>query len=393
MTLSAIQLQNYNDFNKRLGFNDGHCSGGPGAKNSGSLVLSKDPAHSTLPPKMLTVNNVDELKKIIGLTTPASDGHINYPTPQETSLVKEQPDAKHTQHLMKVMRCCVAGDSNKVASSDKEILQKTAFPMTLATFSVEDHTVKNGEVLKLTDGTMANFGSLTIEAGGQIECDGSAFLNCQNLNQVGSQLGGDYTFNLVPQALTPDRAENGDDGKDGDKGAKGDNGASCSNNCKKQPSNGSQGHPGGEGGNGENGAHGVNGPILQCHINNATGNISVHVGAQAGQDGGNGGKGGNGGPGGDPGDNPGNKCTGASSGPAGDPGHGGDGGDGGKGGDGAQLYLSYGGSPSFTSKITKSTGGAYGALGLGGDSNTSYNGSNGQPGAGGADPIFEPISE
>lgn len=391
MQLSDKQLQNYNDIKKRFGFGEDDRSAIiPNSVDSGVVIFSKDPAQSSIPPKLLTVNSVEDLKQLIGMATPSDADKINYPTPLTADNARSEPSAKQKSHLNNVMRCCIAGDIDRIAESDKEMLKQAVFPMTLAAFSVEDHTVKSGEVLKLTGGTYNSFGTLTVEAGGQIECDGNAHLTCQNFIQEGTQPANNYTFNLAVPAITPAQAENGENGDDGEQGAAGDNGASCANHCKKKPGDGEQGHSGGDGGNGEYGANGINGPILQCQINNASGEISVLVGSQSGQDGGNGGNGGNGGAGGEPGSNADGKCESASAGPTGDPGHGGNGGIGGNGGDGAQLYLDYSGSPTFRTDVVTSEGGKGGTKGVGGDNNSSYDGNPGADGMDGTDPVFEP---
>ncbi|MBL6449577.1 hypothetical protein JMN32_24920 [Fulvivirga sp. 29W222] len=387
MSLSVEQQQNFNTFNKRLGFESEVPSSFPSEVKNGRLILSKDPAKSSVPPKLITVNNIDELKALIKAPSAGSNGQVDYLPPLNLTAVKSKSDLSKSQRqqLKRMTLSYVIGDSDKVGSDDKEFINKTAFPLTLAAFTADNYTVESGKVLTLTDGTVNNFGTLTVEAGGQIESDGTAYLNCQTLIQQGQVTPGTYTIRCELPAIDPAQAENGDPGNTPTTpGEKGKNGVKCSSHCKSNPTNGSQGAGGGNGGNGHDGLHGAHGPILYCTINNAEGNIVIYAGAQEGQKGGDGGNGGNGGPGGPPGDNPG-PCTNAQSGSQGNGGDGGDGGKGGNGGDGSQVYFTYGGTGTVSPMFGHTNGAKGGSRGQRGtgfeDGKDGEPGDNGDPGA------------
>ncbi|WP_192349050.1 hypothetical protein [Algoriphagus sp. Y33] len=75
MSLSKEQQQNFEAFNKRLGFKSGTLSSFPLGKKAteGRVRLSKDPAKSSGPPKMITVNTIDEPKALINAPDTGSD--------------------------------------------------------------------------------------------------------------------------------------------------------------------------------------------------------------------------------------------------------------------------------------------------------------------------------
>jgi hypothetical protein len=396
MSLSKEQQQHYDAFNKRLGFAPGMQSSFPsGEKATGRTRLSKDPAKSSVPPKLITVNDIGELKALINAPNTRRDDHVDYVPSLNLGAVKSKSDLPKDQRaqLKRMALSYLIGNPDKVGSDNKELINKMSFPLILAAFSVENYTVKSGEVLTLSDGTVHNFGTLTIEQGGQIESDGTTYLNCQNLIQQGQVSKGTYTIRCELPAIDPPKAENGIPGNTPTTpGEKGQNGVKCNSHCKTSPTNGGKGTGGGNGGHGHDGLHGAHGPILYCQIANIEGDIVLYAGAQEGQKGGDGGAGGNGGPGGPPGDSPGS-CPTAQTGPQGNGGTGGDGGKGGDGGDGSQIYFTYSGSGTVSPAFGSSNGGEGGAKGNKGtgipDGDYGHPKGNGSPGA---PPVIKAVS-
>jgi len=390
MSLSEVQQKGFNACNARLGFKAGEVSKLP--TNNKKIVFSKDPKQSSVPPKMITVSNIDELMSLLDLPDHGSDEHINYP--QALSIKAADKLTSNNEHqLRNMLNCCVAGDARKVSDNDKALIHNSLFPMNIAAFAVDSYTVKSGEVLEIKDGTVTNIGTLTVEQGGQIKCDGTANLNCQNLIQNGTQTGSNYTINLSLPEISPAQAGPGDPGtKPTTPGEPGNPGANCNSHCKSAPTNGGKGHNGGPGGNGDNGTHGANGPILHCQVSSATGSIRIYAGAQEGQIGGNGGKGGDGGAGGAAGTSASN-CPKAANGSQGDGGRGGDGGTGGNGGAGAQVYFHYSGSASIDPVFGTTNGAKGGNPGAPGAGPTNAgSGGHGDSGKPGAPPVIQALS-
>ncbi|SFU19129.1 hypothetical protein SAMN04489724_0105 [Algoriphagus locisalis] len=387
MSLSKEQLQNFHAFNQRLGFEPAAQSVFPQEVKNGRLILSKDPAKSSVPPKIITIKSLDELKALINAPDTGSDDHIDYLPSLNLAVSKNKSELSKDDRLQlkKIALSYVIGNPDKVGSANIELINKLSFPLTLAAFTAENYTVKSGEILTLKDGVAPNFGTLTVEQGGQIESDGTAYLSCQKLIQQGQVTSGTYTIRCELPAIEPQKAESGTPGTTPTApGEKGQNGVKCGSHCKTSPTNGGKGTGGGNGGHGHEGLHGSHGPILYCQIANIEGNIAIYAGAQEGQKGGDGGPAGNGGPGGPPGDSP-SGCPTAQTGPQGNGGTGGDGNRGGDGGDGAQVYFTYSGSGSvspFFGHTNGATGGLKGNKGTGiPDGDDGKPGGNGNPGA------------
>lgn len=215
------------------------------------------------------------------------------------------------------------------------------------TFAPQDLTVtpENPLVINAEGGgaTSLNFGSVTIQAGGQIHISTSAHLTMQTLLVQGS--GSAPTFVVA-----------GGDGAAGPDGPPGTSTGAC-------PTQGSSSTS--DGGNGGDGADGQDAPFVSMSVGEATGPIMITAMGGGGGEGGNGGTGGLGG-------------------------SGGDGGQGGAGGLGSDVVMYYQGqTPSdFQAQSVDAAGGQGGAGGAAGASSatlacspeTGDGGSSGAPG-------------
>ncbi|MCH7410661.1 hypothetical protein MM239_14735 [Belliella sp. DSM 111904] len=187
MPLTTEQQQNFEAFAARLGFQSGeHTSTLPmtGFKNEASSkkrVFSKDPSLATTPHKLVSIGNIDALKAAIGASNHENDEHITYPDPLniEPNVKKRDLSMNQVQHLKRIAHAYIHGNSKKISESDKTLINNTLFPTTLAAYSEPDYTVKSGEILELHEGTVANYGVLTVEPGGEIRVLGDASMNCQ----------------------------------------------------------------------------------------------------------------------------------------------------------------------------------------------------------------------
>lgn len=187
MPLSKEQQQNFEAFASRLGFQPGeHTSSLPSegykkSANSTKRVLSKDPAKTTTPHKLVSIGHIDALKAAIGASDDENDSHITYPEPLNLEANQKRRDlsSDQIQHLKRIAHAYIHGNSSKISESDKALINNTLFPTTLAAYSEPDYTVKSGEVLEIHAGTVANYGVLTVEPGGEILVLGDASMNCQ----------------------------------------------------------------------------------------------------------------------------------------------------------------------------------------------------------------------
>lgn len=191
MSLSKEQQQNFEAFSARLGFQPGeHTStlasvGFKKAANNAKMVLSKDPGEATAPHKLVSIGNIDALKAAIGASDDENDGHITYPEPLgiEANVKRRDLSGDQIHQLKKIAHAYIHGNSGKISESDKALINNTLFPTTLAAYSEQNYTVKNGEVLELHSGTVANYGILTVEPGGKILVLGDSSMNCQQFIQ------------------------------------------------------------------------------------------------------------------------------------------------------------------------------------------------------------------
>ena len=219
--------------------------------------------------------------------------------------------------------------------------------------------------------TVANFGTVTLEPGGYIECRTQTHFYCEKLIKK-SEYSSDY----------PDILILGDDGGtttcavNGIEGSVGENGKDACT-CTTSATKGCHGGHGSGGGNGCDGLDGLDASTADFTIRELTGHIIVLNQGGNGGHGSDGGSGGNGGDGGYGGHGL-NECH-LCGGDGGNGGHGGHGGNGGNGGHGSQVTINYssspeGGSISPVAGIARGgrggKGGACGHFGQGGSGGT-----------------------
>ena len=175
---------------KQLGLNPSHVI--PVIRTGdkkGPTRLSADPKISDYPPQKLTVSDLDELKRLTGI--PDSDfqkgavpEHHPVPPPWDQKLNGSMPQdltPEQNNHIVKAMISYLWGDSSKVKSY-KAIIEKHHMPMDIATFAAGTVTVSPGSPLQLGPGNSgSNFGTVTIEPGGQIVVIGDSHVTIQEL--------------------------------------------------------------------------------------------------------------------------------------------------------------------------------------------------------------------
>jgi len=153
----------------------------------GPTILSGDPAESHVPPTLITVNSIAELKSLHGVPDEhysvrgITDAAIDYPDelPRERMMLADtapdicalrdslQPE-EHDQ-LRKAAQAYVLGNSEKVAAFEP-MINAAMFPTQVAAFNGEAITVSANSPLIIKGSTMItlNYGSITVEPGGQI---------------------------------------------------------------------------------------------------------------------------------------------------------------------------------------------------------------------------------
>lgn len=353
---------------------------------SGPTILSEVPEHtSAIPAHILTFDSVDEIKRLCGNSDEQFERGLmqahhallpEWPKEKDNHLPQDL-EAQENHNLRQALIAFVYGHSDRVKSY-KTIIEKHYFPMMVGAFAIQDVTVSAGHPLILTGNNQTyNFGTVTIEPGGQIINQG---VNVAIVAQKMVVLANDaalvtatdspHTFDSSGQdgknadQVPPDQGGYPDQGAPGAAGV--DNNDDC--NCRQQAGQGGTGQTGNTGQSGVNGGNGTSGGQIKLTITNMTGNYSFK---SSGGQGGNGGKGGKGGKGqtGGPGGSASTYCGGGTQGTGGPGGKGGQGGGAGKGGDAGDIYVTYTAgdpAPTFSFTAQAATKGLYGVGGDGG---------------------------
>ena len=356
----------------------------------GGMHLTEDPETSAVAPHLLTVADVQTLKKMAGVEDAIFD-HPSAPRIEAMPHVNELPheisDPRHPL-VCQAMNSYVFGDSRKV-SSWEPLLNKLRFPMQIATF-VGDTIVVSPEsplIIGKKDGhpVAPLFDKVEIQPGGQIICLAPAKPTFRTLSSQATA----HSLTQVGDPVPPNFLSRGGDGGNGGDGggsnlpaaSPGGKGSDATESGKSGCNAAGTGGTGGKGNNGTKGGDGGRGgdaSSITCSVDVMNGAFVVGSIGGNGGNGGNAGAGQNGGPGG-PG---GNSCRSCG---VGAQGLGGDGGDaapagiGGDGGNGDKVYINFkSGNATFTISDAKANGGDGGNGATGGGGGTgSTNGNNG----------------
>ncbi|MEM9593083.1 MAG: hypothetical protein AAGD06_02400 [Acidobacteriota bacterium] len=382
--------------------NDVHRGTLDTSEGGGPFILSGDPAESRIPPKLVTVASLAEMKAIYGVPDEhfdrgqASDHHLDYPEPladDRASLhdrvrnlcdLDEQLSWRESEQIRRAAHAFVYGDSRRVASYEP-LINAILFPTQVARFAGDSVVVKPGHplVFKGEQPVEATFDNVVVEPGGEIITDVELQFSSTRFVQESLSPNGDTggrTINVCPNfddatqtciTETPGTGTIGGAGGTGGQGRAGTPGNQSSGKnakCTAQPGNGGAGGTGGPGTPGSAGAAGVPLQPSTFDLGRVTGTITVNLGPGDGQQGGKGGTGGTGGEGGQPGTSP-SLCGSALKGAGGRGGVGGKGGTGGTGGNGAtiQIFFDPESTPDFVQNVLSGRGGQGGTAGEGGD--------------------------
>jgi hypothetical protein len=399
--LTPAQKSDYEAELARLGCREHKGTVKP-RSGKGPILLSSDPEESAILPYFIEVHSLDELKRLGGIP----DEHFaknkikaaDFGLPQKSTINLAAQDLRElssaeVQELVTAGRAYVLGPSHAVAQY-KEIFERLFMPAPVAVFSGENVIVTKDHPLVFSgpNPVVANFGTITVEPGGQIRLQTNVTLTAQELHQVGANgklSAGDFTGQTVTSLGTMGATgATGGAGGIGSQGTPGSPGVDGKSSCDTQATMGGTGNPGTPGGDGGGGGTGGDANAGQFTLGVITGGLSVLTSGGNGGPGGPAGKGGQGGAGG-PGGAATNQCGAGPQGAGGNGGPGGNGGSGGAAGAGAVLYIKYTTLQGDVSTQTpQGVGGAGGAGGPGGTPGTGSTaggaGASGKPGAAGA---------
>ncbi|HWF52537.1 MAG TPA: hypothetical protein VG294_17985 [Solirubrobacteraceae bacterium] len=187
--LSAEHRKNFEERLRELGMDPSHVV--PELRTGdtpGPTYLSNHPDfESAVPPRPLSVDTVDDLKRLAGVADADYDAglvptHRESPPPwseARNSHAREDLSVEENAQIRQALIAHVYGHSETVASY-KAVLNSHFFPMEAAVFAVLDVTVDPGHPLVLKGNNHAyDFGTVTIKPGGQIIIEADATMTCQ----------------------------------------------------------------------------------------------------------------------------------------------------------------------------------------------------------------------
>lgn len=188
-SLPPDQVNNFNIHLKTLGLDPSAVHATLTTAN-GPLVLSSDEGRSRVRGTRVAVNDLDELKRLAGIPDEAFDrGRTEVqrslaapPDVSRARLSRAELDDQERQQLREGLLAYVFGRSTRVAAY-KPAVEAHFFPLQVTLFAAQDVTVTPGNPLIITgqQPVGVNFGTVTVERGGQIIVETDATITIQSL--------------------------------------------------------------------------------------------------------------------------------------------------------------------------------------------------------------------
>jgi hypothetical protein len=189
--LTPEQRQAFDDRLRELGLDSSHVVPALNTGDTpGPTYLSNNPAHSSaIPPQTITVNHIDDLKRLAGIPdadyeSGAMEHHLQPPPEwpaEKNTHALEDLDPTERGHLRDALAAYVYGDSSRV-SSYTTALNNNFFPLQAGAFAVQNVTVASGSPLILAGNNVAyNFGIVTIDPGAHIIVEADCTVTCQQM--------------------------------------------------------------------------------------------------------------------------------------------------------------------------------------------------------------------
>ncbi len=143
---------------------------------------------SLIPVHKLAVHKLADLKKFSGNSdddykSGKMEVHLDENLPEwdqaKNDLTPEELSVEENKNIVKALKTYVYGYSDKVKSYET-VIHNHHFPLTVATYTAEDITVKSGTVLNVTgSSSVHDYGKVTVEAGGRINFETNAVWTVQ----------------------------------------------------------------------------------------------------------------------------------------------------------------------------------------------------------------------
>lgn len=164
----------------------------------GPTILSGDPAVSHVPPTLVTVNSIAEMKALHGVPDEhytargVADVAVDYPdelpqhrmmltdTAPDICALRDSLQPEEQDQIAKAAQAYVLGNSEKVGAYES-LINAAMFPTEIALINIESVVVSPGSPLIITGPKpiSANYGTITVEPGGQIIIETQTSLTAQ----------------------------------------------------------------------------------------------------------------------------------------------------------------------------------------------------------------------
>lgn len=158
----------------------------------GPITLSADPAVSTLPPHIITVSSLDDMKRLAGnadeLYENGTMAEHHDPLPEwpaeKNDLDAVQLSPQENRLIHKAHIAYIYGNSKRVQSY-KAIIEKRDYPLSVAAFAIEDLCVDaSNSPFTISSNAGQNIGTLTICDGGWLNFEANATWTVQVMQKV-----------------------------------------------------------------------------------------------------------------------------------------------------------------------------------------------------------------
>jgi len=176
--LTHDQKKNYAAVNKKFGIDDLESTYRPEEYAGKPLTFSADPAQSDIPPRLITVQTIADLKALTGNPPDRDDTDIDYPA-DSGSCTEEQIKA----NLPKAARAYVLGNPEKV-NTYEPLINAQMFPMSVAYFAATTPYIIDKPVVITGPGPVAwNYPNIVFKPGGNITADVDFTINCTTMSK------------------------------------------------------------------------------------------------------------------------------------------------------------------------------------------------------------------
>ncbi|MCC8460355.1 hypothetical protein, partial [Photorhabdus aegyptia] len=262
---------------------------------AGKVIFSNDPETASVPPAFFTVQTIQELKALGGISdSEYGPGRMepHHPLPDPFSAERLADVTGYHIDLCKAFRAYIYGDSALVKDYEK-ILNAKRFPMKVALYSGERITVTAGAPLIVEDKddygepVVLVYDQIIIEPGGQIIYRTNGKVEANTV--VGN--GNDKKQSIVSKGLDGADGFGGEQGSNGVNGSNGYIGSEDKHGCSVKSTPGTDATGGSSGAQGMDGKRGGSANDVIIDVELFTGVVNA---ASIGGKGGNGGYGGNG---------------------------------------------------------------------------------------------------